>query len=296
MGIAEICRRLDGLPLAIELAAANLGTISVRELADRLAERLNISTTGAPSPQPGETSLRAVFDWSFGRLSESLRSVIIRLSAFRGSFSASGAHAVMPETAGWMARQLVAALAEQSLLITDAEAHEPRYRILETTRTFARELLDASGTAARVEQDHITYFARCAERAQIEYELLSDDEWLAPLNADRENFLAALERALGQSRDEAAGVLIAAGLADYWLTVGQEATAIRWLPAGNTFRLCFRPSLCGPRRLVPPGIPVRGRNCGWAHRASSIADIGRQPHAVPGSYRGRELHGIVSNT
>jgi predicted ATPase/DNA-binding SARP family transcriptional activator len=232
--IAEICERLDGLPLAIELAAANLSGMSIRTLADRIGERLDVSAGPSRVPNRGEASLRAVFDWSYDRLSDGLQRVFVELAVFRGGFTVAAAHAVAGGGAEeWMSLQLVAALAEQSLLAMDDAPAEPRYRMLETTRAFAGERLASSGTAERAQREHAAFFARSAERARISYETLSDGDWLGPLDADRDNFTAALERTLGGAGDARAGATIAAGLADYWLTAGQESTAIRWLAAAT---------------------------------------------------------------
>jgi predicted ATPase/DNA-binding SARP family transcriptional activator len=227
--IAGLCNKLDGLPLAIEIAAANLPGLTLQDLMTAIDERL-ASLAGWRTAAPRQRTLEAVFIWSFELLSERLRDLFIRLSIFRGGFSIDAASAVQPaadRSAGTPAE--IAELVERSLLAFEDRAGARRYRLLETTRSFAHERLAAAGFIEVVEELHARYFAAAAENARNIYETSSDESWFPQIYADYDNYIAVLERTLGRDRNPDFGSIVTAALADFWLSVGQESTALRWL-------------------------------------------------------------------
>ncbi|MDB5072709.1 MAG: hypothetical protein JWM87_3820 [Candidatus Eremiobacteraeota bacterium] len=230
--IAGLCAKLDGLPLAIEIAAMNFRGTDLETLAATIGERVDLLGEGWRTASPRQRTLEAVFAWSFQLLDEPLRRLFLRLAVFRGGFTVDAARAVCDRSGADLAmRQLLAALAERSLLSTEEARGETRYRMLETTRAFAAGKLGESGDASAAERAHGTFFAGIAEQARAAYEHASDDVWLPPLYAEVDNFGAALERTLGAGREPQLGAAIAGGLADFWLTCGQESVAARWLEA-----------------------------------------------------------------
>jgi predicted ATPase/DNA-binding winged helix-turn-helix (wHTH) protein len=189
--VAEICRRLDGIPLALELAAARVRALPVESIAGRVGERLRLLAKGDPTALPRQQTLRALIDWSHDLLADEERIVLRRLAAFAGSWTVEAAEAVVAgdgieESA---VLELVVALAEKSLVVPDHDGG--RFGLLDTVREYALERLEASGESAAVRSRHLAWFLALAERAGAQ--LVGPDQavWLARLDLDRENFLAA---------------------------------------------------------------------------------------------------------
>ncbi|HEX2165183.1 MAG TPA: LuxR family transcriptional regulator, partial [Thermoanaerobaculia bacterium] len=168
--VAQICRRLDGLPLALELAAARIKVLAPRELARRLDDAFALLTGGARTAPPRHRTLRATLDWSYRLLDEAERSVLRRLSVFLGAFDLEGAEAV---AAGEGVEReavldLVAALVDRSLLTVESVAGRARYRLLETVRRYATERLAEAGERERAARRHVRHHLALAEAAEPE--------------------------------------------------------------------------------------------------------------------------------
>lgn len=208
--VAEICTRLDGLPLAIELAAARTRLLSPEGMLPRLESRLGL-LTGGPADLPSrQRTLRDTIGWSYDLLDEGEQALFRRLGVFRGGAGLAAAEAVAGD--GDVLAGLTA-LAEQSLVKTRwNDAGEPRFEMLETIAEFARERLAGSGEAAALEARHAEYFAAFAE--EVERHLYTDARlpWLRRLDEDRDNFRAALSWA--ERNDAQVGLRILAAL---WL-------------------------------------------------------------------------------
>jgi len=197
--VAQVCLRLDGVPLAIELAAARVGMLTPTELAARLDQRFRVLTGGGHGSVERHQTLRAAIDWSYELLAEAEQLVLDRLCVFAGGFTLEAAEAV---TAGdgidsADVFELVAGLVARSLVVADAEGSETRYRLLETIRQYAQERLDARGDTARVRAGHAGYYARFAEAAAAG--LMSPDElaWLARFGREVDNVRAGLAWVVG---------------------------------------------------------------------------------------------------
>jgi predicted ATPase/DNA-binding SARP family transcriptional activator len=214
--ITEIVRRLDGLPLAIELAAARFRTLPLPQIASGLSDRFRLLTGGSRTALPRHRTLRAVVGWSWELLSESERALAEAVSVFAGGVTAAGAHAACPAV-GTEAdvAELLGSLVDKSLL-TLAPGVGARYRMLETLREFGIERLSAQGRLAAAYDAHARFFADLAERA--EPHLLTADQlrWIRGLVAERENLAAAI-RHLGSSGAAARAVTTVARLAWFWL-------------------------------------------------------------------------------
>lgn len=189
--IAAICQRLDGIPLALELAAARLRSMPVERVAERLSDRFRLLTSGDRTALPRQQTLRALIDWSHDLLDPQERVLFRRLSVFAGGFTLDAAEQVGAggDIAGADVVDLVSRLVEKSLLMLDAQGE--RYRMLETVREYAVELLRASGEMDPTRDRHLGFYLALAERARPELIGPRQREWLARLDEERENIVAA---------------------------------------------------------------------------------------------------------
>ncbi len=244
--VVEICRRLDGLPLAIELAAARIKLFSPQELLERLERRLPLLTQGATDLPPRVQTLENAIAWSYGLLLPAERRLLKRLAVFVGGFSlpqveavCSFAHDGQGFSAGQPAAPAqpgitdgLAALLDQSLLLrqqmSGASVTESRFLMLDTIREFALEQLRASGELEAVQQRHATYFAAWAEQAETHLYSAEQATWLTRMQWDEDNLRAALTWLLAAGQIElAAGMACALGV--YWRRRGHYSEGRRLL-------------------------------------------------------------------
>jgi predicted ATPase/DNA-binding CsgD family transcriptional regulator len=223
----RICRRLDGIPLAIELAAARLRVMPANELDARLDERFAILTGGSRAALPRQQTLRAMVDWSWELLTGAERAVLARLSVFAGGFGLAAAEAVAADgqvPAAEVAGHL-GALVDKSLVQFDhAGTGQTRYRLLETVRQYAAEQLDALGPAAAeaARIGHRDYYLALAETAAPHLEAADQAAWLDRLDAELGNLRAAVAVSLTQA-DLEPGLRLAASLRMFWRIRGHAA-------------------------------------------------------------------------
>lgn len=235
--MARVCRALDGIPLAIELAAARLRTMSLEQLADRLDDRFRLLTGGSRTAIPQHRTLRAVVDWSWELLTDAERTVLRRLAVFAGGASLAAAEQVCADTgdgrnAGveqWEVLELLTALTEKSLLLTAAES-EPRYRMLDTIRQYARDRLEESGEADAARRAHLAYFTGLAATADPHLRRGEQLEWLAALGAEHDNIAVAMRGALAAG-DAAGALRLAAAAGWYWWLGGYKAEGLEFVSA-----------------------------------------------------------------
>ncbi|MET7798199.1 BTAD domain-containing putative transcriptional regulator [Streptomyces decoyicus] len=223
--VDEICRRLDGLPLAIELAAARLRLLSPRQIADRLDDRFRLLTSGSRTALPRQQTLRAVVDWSWELLDEPERALLRRLSVFAGGCTLAAAEAVCGERAEEVLDRL-GALVDKSLLIVDHRGAEPRYRMLETIHAYARER--AAGRPEEHERTlarHTGHFLDFLTDAEPRIRSAEQLPWLARIEAELDNVRAVLHRAVtGRDADTAQRAVLAMGWF-WWLRNYREEGA-----------------------------------------------------------------------
>ncbi|MEV2214582.1 BTAD domain-containing putative transcriptional regulator [Streptomyces sp. NPDC050997] len=221
---AEICRRLDGLPLAIELAAARLRMLTPRQIADRLDDRFRLLTSGSRTVLPRQQTLRAVVDWSWGLLDEAERDVLCRLSVFAGGCDLAAAEVVC----GPDAFEALGSLVDKSLVVAaPSGTGEMRYRLLETVAEYAGERLDEAGARERTEHVHLTYYR---ELARTTDPLLRGPGQLAAierLELEYENLRTALRHAVAL-RDEQESICLILSLARYWQMRDARIEARNW--------------------------------------------------------------------
>ncbi|MCA1656158.1 MAG: LuxR C-terminal-related transcriptional regulator [Actinobacteria bacterium] len=203
--VAEICRRLDGMPLAIELAAARVGMIAPAEIAQRLDERFALLTTGGRGVLPRHQTLRAALDWSHGLLEAPAQALLGRLSVFLGRFSLEACEAICSD-ADLGPREvfdLLSHLVARSLVVAETvTAEHVRYRLLETVRAYGAERLEAAGETASLREAHARYYVALAERAEPELTGPGQEAWFRRLDSERENLRAALEWSVAHGRGE----------------------------------------------------------------------------------------------
>jgi len=216
--VAEICLKLDGIPLAIELAAARVGTFGVRGLATHLDDRFRLLTSGRRSGPPRHRTLRAALDWSYDVLSEPERAALRRLGIFMGGFTLDAACAVLADP-GLLKGEVVDAVAElveKSLAVVETTETEPRLRLLETTRAYALERLGQSGEREAVAHRHAEYYHNLFERAEGEAARPAD-EWLADYAREIDNLRGALDWAFSPGGDGSIGVALTAAAVALWM-------------------------------------------------------------------------------
>src|SRR6185369_12960260 len=215
---AAICRRLDGIPLAIELAATRVAALGVGGVAARLDDRFRLLTGGSRMALPRHQTLRATLDWSYELLSEAERVVLRRLGVFVGAFTLDAASAVAAgaDIPASEVADSVANLVGKSLVSTDVGGAIVYYRLLETTRAYAREKLIGSAEFDHVARHHAEYFRNLLERAEAEWEIRPTTEWLGAYARHTDNMRAALDWAFSSSGDAAVGVALTAAAVPLW--------------------------------------------------------------------------------
>ncbi|MGD0603530.1 MAG: hypothetical protein ABSA53_08010 [Streptosporangiaceae bacterium] len=232
--LARVCRALDGMPLAIELAAARLRTMSLDQLAHRLDDRFRLLTGGSRTAWPRHKTLRAVIDWSWELLTDAERMVLRRLSVFSGGASLEAAERVCagdgvePE----QVLELLTALAEKSLLLT-AGGSAPRYRMIGTIREYAGHRLAEAGESDLARHAHLACFTELTETAEPHLRRAEQLEWLAALKAEHDNIGAAMRGAIAAG--EAHGAMrLAASAGWYWWLSGHKAEGNELTTAATT--------------------------------------------------------------
>ena len=229
--VASICRQLDGIPLAIELAAARASMLGVTELAAHLHDRFNLLTSGPRTALRRHQTLRATLDWSFELLSETERVILRRVAIFAGAFSLEAATAVAP-TAGLAPLDVVdglASLVEKSLVTPESDRVIVRYRLLETTRAYALEKLDESGERDRLARRHATYYRDLFVQAEAEWERHPTADRLAAYGRRIDNLRAALDWAFSPGGDASIGVALAVASVPVWFEMSWLAECRGWM-------------------------------------------------------------------
>jgi len=227
--IAGICSRLDGLPLAVELAAARVRLFPPPALLRRLSSRLDLLTGGARDAPERQQTLRATLDWSYHLLSAQDQRLFDRLSVFVGGGSFEAAEAVCNADGELDVLESAASLVEQSLLRSEpAAGGEPRLVMLETVREYAGALLQASGEAEEIRRRHVEYYLALAEEAAPHLTGPDQAAWLQRLERDLGNLRAALEWARERSETEM-GLRLAGALTRFWVTQGYSTEGREWL-------------------------------------------------------------------
>ena len=240
---AAICRRLDGIPLAIELAAARSGTLGIAEVSSRLDDRFQLLTNGQRTALPRHQTLRATLDWSYELLSKPERLVLRSLGIFAGSFSLAAASAIAsdPEINAAEVIDCIAKLITKSLVAANGDDVIAHYRLLETTRAYALEQLAHSGEADAVARRHADYYLQLCDQVAAGWETTSAVEPVAAYSHHVDNLRMALDWAFSPSGDASLAVALTVASVPLWfrLSLMQECyqrveRALAVLPPGSS--------------------------------------------------------------
>ena len=228
--VAEICQRLEGIPLAIELAAARVG-LAVEQIAERLDDSLRLLTAGGRTATPRQQTLRGTLDWSYELLSEPERQLFGRLSVFAGGWALEAAEAV--GAGDGIEKEdvldLLLRLVDKSLVVVQTGAEgAPRYRMLEPVRQYAAQHLKNSGEANEAQSRHAAFFLALAEEAEKNTGGAQHALWLERLDREHDNFRAALSWALDWKKAQL-GLRLSAALGGFWFIRGHFSEGHRWL-------------------------------------------------------------------
>ncbi|WP_433670543.1 BTAD domain-containing putative transcriptional regulator [Nocardia sp. CA-136227] len=281
--MARVCRALDGIPLAIELAAARLRTMSLEQLADRLDDRFRLLTGGSRTAIPQHRTLRAVVDWSWELLTDAERKVLRRLAVFSGGATLEAAEQVCAAAEfgadvtveQWEVLELLTTLTEKSLLRTAGD-DEPRYRMLDTIKQYARDRLVEAGESDAARRAHLACFTALAATAEPHLRRAEQVQWLAVLDAEYDNIAAAMRGAL--AAEDAPGALgLAAAAGWYWWLSGHKAEGLELVSAaaalpGETVDAETRATVYGlVVHFVTSGPGDQRQVEEWIHKASEVS-------------------------
>ena len=228
--VAEVCLKLEGVPLAIELAAGKVGVLSVEQIARRLEDSLKLLTGDARMVPPKQRTLRGALDWSYELLGEPERKLFARLSVFAGGCTLEAAEAVGPGDSIEKGEvlELVSRLVDKSLVVAEATREsEVRYGMLETIRRYARERLEERREAEAIHHRHATFFLALAEESEPELLGPEQTEWLERLETEHDNLRTALSWSLRGEND--IGLRLAGALSRFWYIRGYLSEGRRWL-------------------------------------------------------------------
>ena len=229
--VADICRRLDGLPLAIELAAARVKVLSAESILTRLSQRLSLLATGAADRPGRHQALRAAIAWSEDLLEPHERMVFRRLAVFSGGFTLAAAETVAASDGGGDALTAITGLVNKSLVRQEpARSGESRFGMLETIREYAWERLTAAGEAAATRDRHLAYLVDLAERAAALFNSRHAPEWFRTMEEEYENFRAALGWA-SERRHPDADLRLASAICRFWYFRGNVGEGYKWVDA-----------------------------------------------------------------
>jgi len=229
--VVRMCRALEGVPLALELAAARAALLGANAVAQRLDGRLLELSSGRRDLLPKHQTLRALLEWSHGLLSVSERIVLRRLTVFAGGCTLEAAEAVAADAAvaEWRVAEHVASLIAKSLVIAERASQGARYRLLETTRVFAAEQLEASGASSTLAERHACYFTALFERADATWETTPDADWLRLYAPELDNALTAMDWALRDPGRAQIAIALGGAAGPLWQELGALTEAKPYL-------------------------------------------------------------------
>jgi predicted ATPase/DNA-binding winged helix-turn-helix (wHTH) protein len=229
--VVEICRQLDGLALAIELAAARTDAFEPKELADRLRESCHLLTSGRRTAMPRHRTLRATLDWSYALLTHDEQKMLLKLAIFAGGFTLEAAAELAADgvSSAEAVVDWVISLVAKSLVHPEVGVGVSRYRLLETTRLYATKKLRETGEYELVARRHAEYFRRFLERAEEEWKTTSTTEWLAPRRSEVDNLRAALAWAFGPQGDVSLGFALASASVPLWVELSLLGECLDWI-------------------------------------------------------------------
>lgn len=229
--VADICRRLDGIALAIELAAARVKVLSIPQLAERLSERFRLLISGNRTALKRQQTMRTLIDWSYDQLTENEKLLFGRIAIFAGSFTLDAAGEVCSDQRIDVLDilDLLTSLVDKSLLVAETSLEIGRFRLLESTREYALEKLRSGEDEARLAAAHAAYYRSLALQADASWGTTERESWLARFKPELDNFRTAMEWSFTRGHDTSIGAGIAAYLSLLWYDAGWDAEGRRWI-------------------------------------------------------------------
>jgi non-specific serine/threonine protein kinase len=286
--VARVCQRLDGIPLAIELAAARVKVLPVDQIDARLDDRFRLLTGGSRTAEPRQRTLQATIDWSYDLLVGPARTVFDRLSVFAGGFALEAAEAVCSGdgVASDDVLYLLSNLIDKSLVLVDERQGAARYRLLQTIRQYAGEKLRLSGKAPDARTRHRDFYLAFAERAERELKGPDQEVWLGRLELEHDNLRAALEWSKTDAAASSAYTRLAGALAQFWLVRGHAREGLAWLEDALALGRGAPPR---ERAKALHGAGLLARICGDYGRAGALhaeslevwRELGDEANAAP---------------
>ncbi len=258
--VIQICRRLDGIPLALELAAGRIKTLSAMQIAERLDQRFTLLSAGSRTALARHQTLRATIDWSFDLLTEPERILLRRFSVFSGGWMLHAAEVIcadgnsvsQPFLSASSIFDVLARLVDKSLVIKKEYRDHARYFILETIKQYGWEKLIASGEVEKIQQQHAHYFTQEAEEIEPKINSAARSEWMARLDAEHDNLRGALRWALNVRNVDIALRLVGA-LFWYWQHRGFWSEGRGWLEDALQIAALQAPSSARAKALLGLG-------------------------------------------
>lgn len=229
--VANVCTQLDGIPLAIELAAARVKGLTAEQIAARLDDRFRLLAKGSRTALPRHQTLRAALDWSYDLLLEKERAALRRLSVFAGGWTLEAAEAICSgeEIEATDILDLLTQLVDKSLVVAETQGGQGRYRLLQTIRQYSRDRLLEAGEADIVRRCHRDWYLRLAEQAETHLNGSAQGVWLERLEVEHDNLRAALEWGMSEEDAGEFGLRLAVALRVFWEKHGHFTEGRRWL-------------------------------------------------------------------
>ena len=285
--LASICRRLDGIALAIELAAPRVRSMSLEELSRHLDDRFGVLTGGSRTALPRHRTLRSLIDWSYDLLGDSEKTMLCRASVFAGGWTVEAAERVCSgeNVHGSKVLDLLTSLADKNLFVAEAHDDVTRFSMLETVRHYARDRLQESGEEASVRARHLAYFLAMAEAAERQLGGADRAAWLERIDSDRDNLRSALSWSLSAGADAAAGLRLAGALGYFWWRGGPSAKAAAGFPG------CSPPP---PRARMLPHAPKRATGPAYSRNKLTTIRSPRFSRRRPSRSANNSVTGAVS--
>ena len=293
--VAHVCQRLDGIPLAIELAAARLSILSVEQIATRLDQSFRLLTGGNRTAVRRQQTLQATFDWSYQLLSEGERSLVRRLAVFAGGWSLEAAEALGAdaERTGEEVLELLSRLVAKSMvLVEEPREDEPRvvrYRLLEPIRQYADEKLVEAGEAETLHTRHRDWYLSLAEQGLNGMEGADQHSWLARLALEHDNLRMALTWSEAEPSDSHTLLHFAALLGRFWMMSGYVSEGVRWLELAlarsDTTASSARARAAFWLGLIETGNGIIDRACPWLEESIAQARMVRDRRVLSQALR-----------
>ena len=271
--VAQVAHRLEGIPLAIELAASRVKALPVDVIAAKLDNRFRLLTHGGRTGLRHQQTLRATLDWSYDLLAEPERILLRRLSVFAGGFTVEVAEDVCARNGADDTDIIdrLTSLVDKSLVVFDEAASPVRYRLLETVRQYGAEKLQSAGEAEEVRRRHRDWFLALAEQAEPELPGPKQRMWLDRLEMEHDNLRAAYEWSMTEANERREGLRLAAALHTFWRTGDYWSEGYAWLEEGLKFSDEVTPSI---RIKALQNLAVLAWRIGKDDRALALAEQG----------------------